>query len=296
MVGAFWLLYQFENQKDCLPVELFSQVTVKEQIQLPHITYRFSLCSEATSKALNITALKYYSTLRSELTKFENLVLVSGDTIDKIFLQIVQRPIYKVTIEPQKVVLGEKIFSSKGLLFKALSVSWLLQKNPSLQNNLIAREVLSDFLVAVGEGGLVLQSPLTGKRAEFSGWPQDKEAINQDPCNDVWLPMNQIDLCAILLSSSANQELDLVKRNVKKQMSDYSSRAFLGYKLWQSYKQIGLTQRVRALRKLLSWVESENFLQLNIPVNPKEWPEVAAKQSFRAFGDLLPQKQQESLN
>lgn len=280
VLAGTWLIFQLETGRHCLDTRFVRSLVLSERPGRQGAVSEYPLCHQ--EKITRGLFFESFTLLKEEIEAFESVVLTLGGRMEPIDIEIVERPAYAISLQPERLELGVGILKADGMFLKALNSVWLLQINKSLLENPLMSEVISDLLVAVQSGGLALRQPFTGKIARFSGDAGERKELSQkELCASAWLPLSQIGLCRSLRelaevetdSALLQADLAVAIQRISERWSEYSAREFLGQSLWRAYMNHPLGERIFALKKIFEWVQSEDFSGLEMPRETDKWEE-----------------------
>ena len=281
VIAGTWFIFKFENAGNCIESEFVKSIEFREVVDGRDWHTSYAICGQNAQGSMRLKSSRF-GLLKDKIEAFEAVMHMLSAPMEPISIEVTDDPSFQVSFQPRNLELGLSIFKAEGMFLKSLNSVWLLQTNPSLRENLVMLEVLSDIMAAVESGGLKLAQPLTGRLAQFSDSTATvpKLLSQREMCGSAWLPLTQIGLCKALqdleLVQPQNAALagnlrDVVDR-VSLGMSDYSPREFIGNELWKLYMNNALNQRIDSLKTLYSWIEKQNFAEVSIPKDSAQWP------------------------
>ena len=277
VVAGTWLIFELEKSQRCL-----SSLSVRKVVVLmaEGNEKRFPVCQvqekigEDEEAQLSKDEQK---NLKSEIRLFESLLAFFEAEIYP--LQIVwldgSSDFYQVS--ERKVVLGRGLLLKKGQLTHALFRAWLLgQAHKSLRLNDLWLETSADFLTAVAQGGLEIESLVPGRWARFEkDWKAHHFFYSlAGLCDSEWRPMSLQPLCIAL--KKGGEENRVIPSAQK--LSVFSLRPIFFHLLWESYKGQSLVERLQFLR---------GFNQL---VRKKEWQSFPTQLDFAQLSLLVTER------
>ncbi len=186
------------------------------------------------------------SRMNAELSELEPLLNWLGALKRRVEIVIDEKSPDRLLITDTRIEIGRNVLLAQGQITKAILKSWILQTSSTdVTSSHLRTEVASDVLLAMLKGGFDLEVPGRLEPLAFDttdkAWWTYADSYN-GVCASAWKSLELLSLC----------ENKVLKGDLSN-VSTLSFRAFLGGRIWKSYRTTTLAERLPFVRR---WVEA----------------------------------------